>query len=115
MSILDGIQKTEAEKRFEQIMEATPKIVKGEKNRCVAMFNLLWGSESEPLPIETCQEIIDMFGNEAYQVFQIHQTWQEFIKTVDTEYVKLVSPYDVTVNADGTVTLSEKESSSESE
>jgi hypothetical protein len=113
MSLLNGLNKSDAQIRYERILEKAPKVFQGEKNRCLSAFNDLWGSENNPLPIEEVQAVLNLFGSDAYQLFQIHQVWQQFIKTVDPTYEPLVPPYEYTINPDGTVTLSEESSSGE--
>lgn len=111
MSILDGLQKTEEEKVYEKILNNTPNIVEGEKNRCLSMFTDLWGNVETPRPLSSCQIILDKFGDEAYQLFDIHHKWQTFITSVDLTYEPLIPPYSYYINEDGTVTLSESPSS----
>ena len=108
MSLFDGVEKSIAQKRYESIKEKAPNIKNGEINRCKAMFNELW----EGLTLEQSQAVLDLFGAEAYQLFQYHSAWQTFLKTVDETYEWLTPPYDVAV-VDGRVVLSEKETPSE--
>jgi len=111
MSIFD-IEKSDVEKRYDNIISKSGNVFKGEKNRCICAFNDLWGYngiEGEPITIEEAQEVLDKFGTDASQLFQIHALWQQFIKSVDSSWVDLVPPYDFLINEDGTVVLSVKE------
>jgi len=105
MSIFDPTDKTTAQIRFETIKERSGKLHQGEKNRCLAAFNDLWGSKETPISAEEAQAILDLFGNDAIQLFLIHKAWQDFIKAVDPSYEYLVPPYEMVYNEDGTVTV----------
>jgi hypothetical protein len=109
MSILNGINKSTEQKVYEDILLTTKNLVAGEKNRCLSMYNKLWGSQESPKEMSECQAILDLFGNDAYQIFDFHGKWQTFIASIDSTYVPILPPYDYTINEDGTVTLSEKE------
>lgn len=102
MSLFDGVTKSLAQQRYESIKEKAQKVLEGEKARCLAMFGELWNG----LTMEEAQAVLDLFGAEAFQLFQYHSAWQTFLKTVDPDYVWLVPPYKVDV-VEGRVVLSE--------
>ena len=114
MSIFDDTGKTPAQTRYETIKEKSRNLYQGEKNRCLASFIDLWGTTDNPVSMEEAQATLDLFEHDAYQLFVIHRAWQDFIKKVDVDYEYLTPPYEVTFNADGTVTLSEKDEESSS-
>ena len=109
MSIYDEVPKTEAQKVAEQIRENAKRLLQGEKNRCAAAFNMLWGSTESPRPIDEVRAIIEEIGHaDSIQSMIVHSKWQEFISVADPSYEKLVPPYDYVIDENG-ITLSEKE------
>ncbi len=102
MGIFDGVEKSSAQKRYERIKENAPRLLAGEKARCTAMFNELWGGAT----LDEAQATLDLFGAEAFTLFQYHSAWQTFLQTVDPNYVWLTPPFKVDV-VDGRVVLSE--------
>lgn len=105
MSLFDGVQKSTAQKKYETILETSSKILQGEKVRCKAMFDNLWsGLETK----EDAQAVMDLFGADAASLFITHKAWQDFIKAIDPSYEMLTPPFNLTFNADGTVTVGEK-------
>ena len=103
MSLFDEIEKSVAQHRYESIKEKALKILEGEKARCLAMFNELWSG----LTMEEAQEVLDLFGAEAFTLFQYHSAWQTFLQTVDPNYEWLNPPFDVSV-VEGRVVLTAK-------
>lgn len=103
MGIFDGVQKSKAQQRYESIKEKSPVVLAGEKARCKAMFDELWSG----LSMAEAQEVLDLFGAEAYSLFQYHSAWQTYLKAVDPSYEWLTPPYDIAV-VDDRVVLSEK-------
>jgi hypothetical protein len=103
MGIFDGIEKSVAQQIYESIKEKSPKVLEGEKARCKAMFDELW----QGLTMAEAQEVLDLFGAEAYALFSYHSAWQTFLHTVDPNYQWLTPPFDVNV-VEGRVVLSEK-------
>lgn len=104
MGLFSGISKTEVQKRYEKISESAPIILSSEVARCKMMFDALWSG----LTMAQAQEVIDLFGTNAKELFLYHSAWQTFLKTVDSNYTWLTPPFNVTINEDGTVTLVEK-------
>lgn len=102
MGIFDGVEKSSAQKRYERIKENSPRLLAGEKARCTAMFNELWGGAT----LEEAQATLDLFGAEAFTLFQYHSAWQTFLQTIDPNYEWLTPPFKVDV-VEGRVVLSE--------
>lgn len=65
-------------------------------------FNALWNN-----PNATPQEILNVFGTDAYKLFKTSRDTILFIKSIDPEYVYPVSPKQFTINSDGSVTIIE--------
>ena len=114
MSLFDKLNKSAAQIRYENIKDKSRKLFSGEKNRCESAFFDLWGAEDNPISMAEAQATLDLFGSDAIQLFQIHGTWQNFIKLVSPDYVPLSPPYNYTFNPDGTVTLSDPNEDEES-
>ena len=103
MSLFDEIEKSVAQHRYESIKEKALKILEGDKARCLAMFNELWSG----LTMEEAQEVLDLFGAEAFTLFQYHSAWQTFLQTVDPNYEWLTPPFKIDV-VEGRVVLTAK-------
>ena len=103
MSLFDGVSKSVSQARYESIKEKALNIKHGEVNRCKAMFDELWNG----LTMEEAQAVLDLFGAEAFQLFQYHSAWQTFLQTVDPNYEWLNPPFDVSV-VEGRVVLTAK-------
>lgn len=102
MSLFDGVEKEIAQQRYESIKEKAPNVKQGEINRCKAMFDELWAG----LTMAEAQAVLDLFGAEAFSLFQYHSAWQTFLQTVDRNYQWLTPPFKVDV-VDGLVVLSD--------
>jgi len=102
MSLFDGVTKSIPQQRYESIKEKAPNVKMGEINRCKAMFDELWRG----LTMEEAQAVLDLFGAEAFSLFQYHSAWQTFLQTIDPNYQWLTPPYKVDV-VEGRVVLSE--------
>jgi truncated hemoglobin YjbI len=120
MSIFDGVQKSEAQMRYESIMEKAPLLKQGEENRCLSAFTDFWGGgdfieveiggimrrvPQNPISREVATELLELLGTNATAVFLHHQAWQTFIKSVNPSWVPLTPPYALTFAEDGSVTL----------
>ena len=70
-------------------------------------FDLLWGSEGNYRSPQEVQGIIDVWGTNATGIFQASYLTQQFIASIDDEYVPLVPPYELTYNPDGSITVNE--------
>jgi len=105
MSIFENNEEQESiiQKRYFSIKEKSIKILEGEKNRCKAMFDELWNG----LTLEQAQELLDLFGDNAISLFQMHGAWQQFIKQISPSYEILQPPFNFDI-VDGKVVLSEK-------
>jgi len=103
MSLFDGVEKSVVQTRYESIKEKAPRILEGEKGRCKAIFDELW----QGLTMEEAQAVLDLFGAEAFTLFQYHSAWQTFLQTVDPTYQWITPPFDITV-VEGRVVLSAK-------
>jgi len=103
---------------IENASEMQQDIVAEAKNRIVAMstamfrrmkqehariFNMLWNN-----PKATPQEILDEYGTDAASLFSFSLQIQTMAKAIDPGYVPLVSPYEYTINRDGTITVGDK-------
>lgn len=68
-------------------------------------YNRFWNN-----PNATPQELCDVMGNNAYQLFTASAEVQGFIKKMKPEHEMLSIPEnkEVTFNADGTVTITDK-------
>lgn len=68
-------------------------------------YDLFWNNE-----FCTPQEICDKLGSEAYKLFINSKTTQDYISSVQPDYVQLTVPeiYDVVFNEDGTVSITNK-------
>lgn len=73
------------------------------KSEHARIFNLLWNN-----PKATPQEILDEYGTDAAALFSFSAEIQTMATAIDPGYVRLVSPYEFTINGDGTVTVGEK-------
>lgn len=67
-------------------------------------FNCLWHN-----PNATPQEILDVYGSNAAQLFLVSRDTALFIKSVDPTYEPPVLPKEFTINPDGTVTINNAE------
>jgi hypothetical protein len=65
-------------------------------------FMTLWAN-----PNATPQEILDLYGTNASQLFVVSRATAMFIKSVDPSWTPPVSPKEFTINEDGTVTIIE--------
>ena len=73
------------------------------KQEHARIFNILWNN-----PKATPQEILDQYGVDAAALFSFSLQIQTIAKAIDPGYVRLVSPYEYTINPDGTVTVGDK-------
>jgi len=73
------------------------------KQEHARIFNLLWNN-----PKATPQEILDQYGTDAAELFSFSLQIQTMAKAIDPGYVPLVSPYEYTINRDGTITVGDK-------
>ena len=101
-SIFTVPSEDEAVKIKRAMVEMNAKLLQGEKARCKASFDYLWARD-----FETTQAILDEFGTEAKDLFIAHGAWQDYIEKIDPTYERLVPPHIVTINEDGSVTLTE--------
>lgn len=65
-------------------------------------FFTLWNN-----PNASPQDILNVFGTNAYKLFQTSRDTIALIKTLDPEWEAPVSPKEFTVNPDGSVTIIE--------
>lgn len=65
-------------------------------------FNFVWNN-----PSFTAKQIVDGFGTDAAALFQSSSTVQNLLASINPSYQALQPPLAFTVNADGTVTVSE--------
>ena len=109
MSIFEEENREGVEARYNKINETTPKIIKGEVNRCRDLFETFWGTENDPISREDAVALLEMLGQEAKPAFEFHGAWQQLLAMVIPNYEPLVPPYELEVNEDGTVSLKEDE------
>jgi hypothetical protein len=88
------------------------------------IFRLTWpepvveyidGVETVTPPDMTPQEIFDLFGADSYKMFELCSEIQTMLLSVDANYQPLVPPYEYTINEDGTVTVGNYITPTESE
>jgi hypothetical protein len=65
-------------------------------------FNTLWHN-----PNATPQEILDVYGTSAAQLFIACRATFDFIKSVDDTYIEPIPPKSVMIHEDGTVKVNE--------
>lgn len=137
MGIFDVPARPEAEVRKEALVDQSLKVKDGFVQRVKRLFEMCWSYQPsdadkdltpEELDIKITsamskdQALMDEYGTDAVALFVWHSKAQDLLK-LDPSYVALVPPYypeakedgtivlhkwtDVTVNEDGTVTLSE--------
>ena len=83
------------------IKSITTNIYRTLKHQHTIAFNKVWDN-----PNFTPQEIIDAFGSDAASLFSISWSIQQILLAADPNYKLLIPPMNVTLNSDGTVTLS---------
>ncbi len=69
------------------------------KNSVRNAYNRIWSSGLSP------QSMFDAAGNQASKILFISAEAQKFIKLLDPSWEFLASPYHLTPNQDGTVTV----------
>jgi hypothetical protein len=108
MSIIEVTteDKTQAEK-VTRIKGSMVKLASGIYRQTVMLhtrlFNQLWKN-----PKASPQEILDEYGTEAAQLFSFSSQLQAMALGINPAYEPLVSPYEFTINSDGTVTVGDK-------
>lgn len=67
------------------------------------MMQIVWQNKQGLTP----QQVMDAFGSDAAELFQLSNALLTMLKTVkpDDEYGNTKAPYDYTINEDGTVTI----------
>ena len=105
MSIIDHTEtKLELlEKIKARFSNATSRNVNNLERAVHESYYLLWRNK-DLAP----QEIMDSFGTKASTIFLVSLKTQEFIKVINPDYTSLVTPYEYTINVDGTVTVGEE-------
>lgn len=102
MSIFQSDEKqTTAQQQAKQIREMNGAFLRRAERFVEQQMSLLWGSDDP-------QAILDEFGTEAYQLFELSRGLQDFIQQADPDYEKLTPAkwgYSVTINDDGSVTV----------
>jgi len=109
MSIFDGLNKTPTQKRYEQILIEAKSSLEDEERKCLDSYRLLWGTDDSPTSKEEVAEVLALLGSDATQMFQSHQAWQQFIKTINPDWEILESCYPLNFHEDGSVTLKDEE------
>lgn len=72
------------------------------KKQYVDSFNCLWSNQNA-----TPQEILDVYGVNAKQLFVVSRATALFIKSLDPSWTPPTLPKEFTINDDGTVTVLE--------
>ena len=85
-----------------QIKNANTQLFRSITQQHTMVFNMIWNNKSF-----TPAQILTAFGTDAAMLFAVSQDLQNLAKSVDSTYTILVPPskYTVTINADGTVTI----------
>jgi hypothetical protein len=122
MSIFDGqINESEGVKIYKNLCAKAPNQKMGEENRCISAFTDLWGSDvvdipdtnyrtvANPISREVASEVLGYLGTEAYKIFASHSMWQDSIMIINPDWKKLVPPYEVIFNEDGSAQLKDAE------
>ena len=65
------------------------------------MFNMVWSNKDY-----TPEQIVEALGTKAASFFKLSSDTQDLLKEEDPSYIRLATPKKVTINKDGTVTLS---------
>jgi hypothetical protein len=86
-----------------RIVDMSTNMFKRMKQEHARIFNMLWNN-----PKASPQEILDEYGTDAAELFSFSLQIQTMAKAIDPTYVRLVSPYEYTINPDGTVTIGDK-------
>jgi len=115
MSIFPDPTPTPEEVAKEQVVELNTmanRIVELNKSFIEKMMNQFWNNSKS-----TPQEMSDIYGPLAYQLFVKLDILEKAIKAVDDSYEIPTVPekYSYTINPDGTVTIVENEEESSSE
>lgn len=119
MSIFDTQDNhSEAENIYETLKSKAPNQKAGEEARCLSAYFDLWGGNDlidvpdtayrtakTPISIETAREVMTLLGTDASKIFQAHSLWQDSIMVVNSEWKKVIPPYPITYNEDGTATI----------
>lgn len=119
MGIFDKPQSPQEDVRFTDLIESSANVKRGMEARVKVLFDKCWslrGDKPEQMTDEewqthkeTCmandQKLLDKYGSDTVQLFQWHAKAQELL-ALDQKYKVLVPPYNITVNEDGTATLS---------
>jgi hypothetical protein len=95
-----GLSIRDSMNQIDMISMAALNVLKNTIKRC---FELIWNSDTY-----TAQDVCDMYGTGALKLFIASAQVQGLIKTLDPNYVVLEAPADVTINKDGTVTITAK-------
>jgi hypothetical protein len=75
------------------------------KNIHELIFNLVWKNKNKFTP----EQIMEKIGTDAVAMFEVSSAIQSLLLQVNPSYVPLLPTKNVTMNEDGTVTLSDKE------
>lgn len=70
-------------------------------------FYSLWGRPGKEKTVAEVQAIVDEWGTNASKVFLVSSQTKDFLVQIDPDYAAPVKPYGVTINPDGTATISE--------
>lgn len=105
MSLFQTPEPTEQERAKDMartISNVSQRALTEVKNSVTQSFYILWKSGVDP------QEILNVFGTSAKDLFIASQEAQAFVAKFDPEFVALETPYEFTINQDGTITLGVK-------
>lgn len=94
-----GSQTSAAEKK-EHIANIASGALNSLINSVRASYDAVWNT-----PGVAPQSIIDQFGTDAAELFDVSRKTQLFIKSIKPDYELLLPPLKVTANPDGTVTI----------
>lgn len=120
MSIFQPKKLSQAETIYENILAKAPNQKLGEENRCLSAFQDLWGqgelvdipnteyrTVANPISASVAQEVLALLGTEAGKIFASHSSWQNSIMIINSEWKKLVPPYPISFNKDGSAQINE--------
>ena len=111
MGIFAKPEKTEAQTRYEALVDYSIKVKQGTEARILSLFNQMWTLPAErPENITDedwakqqadCmaadQAVLDLYGSDATQLFIWHSKAQELL-AMDPEYIVLTPPYNYQPN-----------------
>jgi hypothetical protein len=108
MSIIEIVNESETQQDVavvvkKRIVDMSTAMFRRMKQEHARIFNMLWNN-----PKATPQEILDQYGVDAAALFSFSSEIQTMAKAIDPGYVPLVSPYEYTINPDGTITVGDK-------